>query len=872
MELKIYQQNTLDAFSRWLETLEETRNNSEKAIKALKQAGLDTIPDELRNYPQRTWQDLKQSEGVAPTAGEYVTRTDDANRPIPHICFKVPTGGGKTLLAASALERLHRQRGLTLWIVPTRAIYAQTKKALWNKEHPYRKMLQRAGAGSVKMLEKDDPFNRDDIVNHLCVMLLMLPAANRQKGKEFLRMFKDTGKYPSFFPDSDDIFGDARMRNEYPDLECHEKTGLVKQSLFNVFKMLRPVVILDEAHKAYGASKREANEDFARAINRLDPRTIIELSATPNPGISNLLVDIDGTALKKEEMIKLPVQVKSNFRKNAEATSWRDDWQFTLQQAVDELQRLNNEAEALENTTDRYIRPIAVVRVERTGSDQRDGERIHAEDARAYLTQLGVPPEAIRVKSAENDELQNEDLLSKISQVRWIITKSALMEGWDCPFAYLLVMLDNTQAQKAITQLVGRVMRQPHAQLTAREALNQCYVFCNNTDVAVAVEQVKNGLESEGLTGLGDDVVGSTETQQIEILRTQLVERRAQFRSQVIYLPMVLHKNRDEWMQLNYQSHILPHIKWSEIQAPDPNASAPDTMIWQSATVDVGDTPPVYHPDQEPYVDKTVNISDFARRLSDLLPNPWHAARISSQLCDSLRQNGETEENIYDRRSYLVHVLREHVKHEVEQQAEQIFRRKLEQGEIKFDLETGEPNYKIRDEYEIEVRADDRPLTRYGSAVQLSLFEPVFEQHFDNEFEKKFAYYLYERRALQWWHRIAARQRGEYYVQGWKQGRIYPDFVAMTCEIESITRVLIFETKGEHLSGNPDTEYKEKVLKTLEDTFNNAGTLRIREGTTREGIFQLVFSERDFPEITARLEEHKITETDDKIYGIDVRV
>ena len=100
---------------------------------------------------------------------------------------------------------------------------------------------------------------------------------------------------------------------------------------------------------------------------------IIELSATPNRGISNLLVDIDGIALKKEEMIKLPVQVKSRFRKNADTTSWRDDWQYTLQQAADELQRLNDEAETLENTTDRYIRPIAVVRVERTGKDQQGG-------------------------------------------------------------------------------------------------------------------------------------------------------------------------------------------------------------------------------------------------------------------------------------------------------------------------------------------------------------------------------------------------------------------------------------------------------------------------------------------------------------------
>ena len=89
----------------------------------------------------------------------------------------------------------------------------------------------------------------------------------------------------------------------------------------------------------------------------------------------------------------------------------------------------------------RYIRPVAVVRVERTGRDQRDGERIHAEDVREYLVQsLGVPADAVAVKSSELDELRGKDLLSELSPVRWIITKAALMEGWDCPFAYVLVV------------------------------------------------------------------------------------------------------------------------------------------------------------------------------------------------------------------------------------------------------------------------------------------------------------------------------------------------------------------------------------------------------------------------------------------------
>ncbi|MYA23735.1 MAG: restriction endonuclease subunit R [Gemmatimonadetes bacterium] len=637
MELKEYQSVALDTFVRWWNGLAEARAQSETAIAALQNVGTD-IPDDIRNYPKTAYQKLVQSSGFTATTGEYVSRTDDAGRPIPHICFKVPTGGGKTLLAAAALQRLNRQTGLTLWIMPTRAIYEQTNRALRNREHPYRQMLEMASGGRVKLLEKDDLFTAADVANYLCVMLLMLPAANRQKGRDFLRMFRDSGRYPTLFPDNDDAHGDTRLLQNYPDLDRASGGGPVKHSLFNVFKMLRPVVVLDEAHKAYGAKDPEANEEFARSINRLDPSLVIELSATPNSGISNLLVDITGVELKKEEMIKLPVQVTSFT--NA-------DWHYTLSQAHDELEKQDTEAQSLQMSEGRYIRPIAVVRVERTGNDQRDGERVHAEDVREYLTQnLGVPANAVAVKSSEKDELAGIDLLSEFSSLRWIITKAALMEGWDCPFAYLLVMLDNTSAQRAITQLVGRVMRQPYARRTGREALDQCYVYCWNTNVGQAVSQVKNGLEREGLSGLNDEVRGSGSD-----LRRVTVERREPFRGKAIFLPLVLHKDGDDWRELDYQQHILPGIDWATIDAPDPQSSLPDHARMQSASVDLGNALPVFHTDRELFVDKTLRISYFARRLSDIVPNTWQSARIVQQLVKNLQASDDSEDDFYDRRS-----------------------------------------------------------------------------------------------------------------------------------------------------------------------------------------------------------------------------
>ena len=836
MELKDYQEQVLNAFAGWWDALAAARIQSQEARDALSKIGMD-IPAAIGNYPRTAWEKLAAAGGVAANAGNYVDRTDEAGRPIPHICFKVPTGGGKTLLAAAALERLRRRTGLVLWITPTTAIYEQTKAALRNREHPYRQRLDWASGERVKFLEKDNPFTREDIANHLCIMLLSLPAANRHRNREFLRMFRDDSRYHNtFFQERDELLGYAELLQDYPDLERAAPDGPVKRSLFNIFKMLRPVVVLDEAHKAYGKNQSNARE-FAQAISRLDPSLVIELSATPNRGVSNLLVEVEGTDLKKAEMIKTPVQVVSH-----PTAEWKD----TLEESHKRLEELAAAAQALERSDGRYIRPIAVVRVEHTGNDLRDGKKVHAEDVREYLNRvLHVPAEAIRVKSSYTDELGRENLLSPYSPVRWIITKNALMEGWDCSFAYVLVMLDNTQAARAVTQLVGRVLRQPYARRTGQPALDQCYVYCWNTDVSKAVTQVKNGLEQEGLSGLGDEVLAAAAQQELTTVR-----RREKFQGRAIFLPLVSHQAGDGWVELDYQKHILPRIDWAAIAAPDPQSSLPAPAQWESATVDVGEAPPIIYQSEDLQIDKTVAADWFARRLSDVMPGAWQSGRIVRQLLDRLRAAGETDETIFDRRSYLAYALREYVKDAVAAQADRIFHDKLRQQEIRFDLEAGQPQYSMVDSYELLVGRDEPILQNRNEPLQLSLFTPVFRKEFDSELERNFARYLDEQKALEWWHRVAVRQRGDYYLRGWQQERIWPDFIAMAGSNAGSPRMLVFETKGGHLD-NPDTDYKRRVLETLQNAFN-CGTMTVRAGPAK-GIFRLVFSEAEFPAALAGL-------------------
>ena len=769
MQLKNYQQDTLEKLDRWLDALKSAHDEIADAEEFYARKK-NPVPDDLKDYPRIAWNILKD-QGTLPRiekdgkmeAPDHISRIATSGAPIPHVCLKVPTGGGKTLLGVAALERIRRDTGLVLWIVPTRAIYEQTIKAFRTREHPYRQMLERISGGRIKLLQKDDRFTRQDVENYLCIMMLMLPSANRQKGKEFLKIFRDSGGYTSFFPEQDDAIANKTLSQQHPDLEKNKTGDSVNQSLINVFKLICPTVILDEAHKAYGANNKN-NKEFVNSVNRLNPRLVLELSATPKFGISNILVNLSGTELQDEEMIKLPIDIHSFSN---------SDWQHTLAETQAKLNELEDAAQKLKKNENRYVRPIALMRVQRTGKDQREQGYIHSEDVRKYLIQnLAVPENQIRIQSSEQKELAGEDLLSELSSVRWIITKDALKEGWDCSFAYILALLDNTTATTAITQMVGRVMRQPHARLIKKnDLLNRCYIYCYNKDVGNAVDGVKAGLENEGLTGLGDSIRGYDEG---DAPKPVTIKRRAQYKKLKIFLPQVLHKQKRGWRPLDYDRDILSAVNWEKIGGGDAigldDSDSKEVII----AVDIQGQGKVSEKDVD--IGEHLNSDYFVRRLVDVVPNPWQAARMATSFIQKHRDKKHDDSKLLKNRIHLSEHLRREVKDEVDAAAESVFRDKLRRNEIHFHLETDEQlSYEMEKSLNVFVGDSEESLQHQARPVQHSLFDTVYKKDF-NGLEKNFALYLENSNAIHWWHRIAARQA--YSLQGWRRHRVYPDFVA----------------------------------------------------------------------------------------------
>ena len=441
MELKEYQIKTLDKVKQYLELLAEWRQKA------------DENPDLEIDFPAKAWEKTGNLYN-------YQSRNDGIKRPLPNFCLKIPTGGGKTLLAVKTIDLINtvyrkKQTGLVLWVVPTNQIYRQTIKNLRDREHPYRQLLDIASAGKTLIREKNDRFTPLDVQQNLVVLMLMLPSASRQN-KETLKVFKDSGGFQDFFPPEDDVDKNKTLLEKIPNLDTFEKQNAfwqyqIRTSLGNALRLLSPIIILDEGQKAYSDTAQNTLRGF-------NPAIIVELSATP-PQKSNVLIDIHGQELNREEMIKLDLHVVNKVS---------NDYKDTLLAAMNKRQFLENKADEFKANTNINIRPICLIQVERTGREQRTGRYIHSEDVRDYLIKTaGIPAEQIAVKTSEKDELKEVDdiggLLSPDCHIRYIITKQALQEGWDCPFAYVLAILTNPSSKTAQTQLVGRLLRQPYA-------------------------------------------------------------------------------------------------------------------------------------------------------------------------------------------------------------------------------------------------------------------------------------------------------------------------------------------------------------------------------------------------------------------------
>lgn len=363
---------------------------------------------------------------------------------VPAVCVRIPTGGGKTFLAAHALAQAGKTlrdtaAPVALWLVPSDAIRSQTLIALSTPRNPCREALTQHFGERVRVCVLDDlaTVGPQEVGNSAIIIVATIQSFNVK---------------------------DKTIRTVY---SCDE-------SLFPHFQALTPQQE-SRLGKVVEAHNNRTQQAF-RTLRELHPACLIELTATPMPD-SNVIFHVGAQALAAEDMIKLPIVLMEH------KTGWKD--------AVCDAILTRDRLEGIAAKEPDYIRLVLLFQAEDVNGEA------NVETLLAHLTSAEgekLDRRQIAVATGEQKELDGIVLADATCPIRFVITVKALKEGWDCPFAYVLCSLQDMKSGKDVEQLLGRVLRMPYARPRQQPELGRAYAHVVSMATARAADALVDRL------------------------------------------------------------------------------------------------------------------------------------------------------------------------------------------------------------------------------------------------------------------------------------------------------------------------------------------------------------------------------------------
>lgn len=457
---------------------------------------LEVLTSFLQNCSSNKNVENAYSQITQQVFGQQGVYNDAGFSNIPYVCLRLPTGGGKTVLAAYSVgiaskEFLGRDFSLVIWLVPSNQILEQTYDALSNTHHPYRIALNQYFNDNVEVLKVDEAksISKGTLQSNTTIIISTFASwrVDRTDGR---KVYENNGSLSSHFENLKSF--------QIENLEKIEGTNKPVHSLANVVHLNNPIFIIDEAHNA-------RTELTFEVIKRLNPSCVIEYTATPKTkgsDRSNVLFSVSAAELKAEDMIKMPIELIAI-----------PEWQNTLKNAVEKQKELETISKREEESTGEYIRPIVLIQSQH---DSKTESTINVEEVKNFLLNtLNIPADQIAVATGKDREIEGKDLLSSSEPIRFIITKQALKEGWDCPFAYIFCSVAKVNSSKDVEQLLGRVLRMPNVKKKENQDLNRAYAFVSSNNFFETARNLTDSLIDSGFTS-------KEASELIEISKSQL--------------------------------------------------------------------------------------------------------------------------------------------------------------------------------------------------------------------------------------------------------------------------------------------------------------------------------------------------------------
>lgn len=680
----------------------------------------------------------------------------------PIVCIKVPTGGGKTLIAAHSVGVLFETylkeregRGLVLWFVPSDSIRTQTLKTLRNRNHAFRKALDGVFDNRARVFDvmEAKKIQRNDLAENVCIVVSTISAFRREE-RDKLKVFQNNGHLLEHFQD---------LPDEAKEFLEKDKQGEIIFSLANVIRLHNPLIIVDEGHNI--------DTDLSlQMLEVLNPSFVLEFTATPR-GESNVLVQVGAQELKDQKMIKMPI--------NLHPVS---PWEETIYAGIAKRDAL--EKAAVKSKTG-YIRPLMLIQAEQEKESER---KVFVERIKSFLTnEAKVREEEIAIKTATRDTLPDADtLMDNKCPIKYVITVNALREGWDCPFAYILVSVSNLGAAVSVEQTIGRIMRLPYVREHGCKELNQAYIFASTDNFTQTAEKVIDALKQNGYENIVLTHGGVTVEQKSY---KKLVREH-------IAIPYInVASESGEFRKIEYVEDILGEQKLLRGASTDIGFVLPKEET--GVRIDVGregelvkekggQYAVVYHSDthtkdgllswlrfrvQREFI-AMKEVSDYVRGVLDTLSKEIPVEKLSASR----------------------YALKDKINAKVDASVDRMAARRFNALEKEGRLHTEGESFEFGEEMSLTTVSKE-PFERHAYAGVVDL----------NTEELKLAKKIDALTNIAWWLRNPPLTG--FGIQGWKRNKVYPDFIVKT----KGGTIFLVEYKGKQLATGEDAEYKKTL-------------------------------------------------------------
>jgi type III restriction enzyme len=252
-----------------------------------------------------------------------------------------------------------------------------------------------------------------------------------------------------------------------------------------------------------------------------------------------------------------------------------------------------------------------------------------------------------------------------------------------------LGIIPNVNSDTGITQLIGRIMRQPNAKKTGVKELDESYVYYAKGDTRQMIERVDAGFKNEGLEDLMSKV---RITDRGGEGQTKTVKIRREFKKYpgAFYLPVWLMAGDGKVKRrFSYDMDIKAHLDFSGFQPSDEqvkkitNSLSDETRERKGFAITLDKQGHIKSRMETTVMseDGQVSIDYLTRRYSELIENPFFARKTAVRHIELL-QAKIGGEKLREHFSYIAAMLYGFLSDEKVRQEEELFLKALQDRKL----------------------------------------------------------------------------------------------------------------------------------------------------------------------------------------------